>query len=274
MAAARFRPGVCGVLTSTHRNAPSNAMQAPLRFRCIRIAAPSVFARCGHKGGHRARSARAIPRRFRSKQSKREPPNFQRVVRVTIAPAGSPPRPSISWLLPQGELGELARRGVRQLSTNSTSSAATTCDLVAQEFEQLLAVESLTDLRTPPGAARSHLGVCATPMTAASATADARSRNFRFDGAIHSPPDLITSLEAVGDLTKRLPSSVATSPVGTSRRAECCPVVLEIGPRSPTALEPEVAEGNAIVWQLAPLAVDDLQLDAEAGTALLGRSFR
>ncbi len=150
-------------------------------------------------------------------------------------------------------------------------------DLALEELEQLLARDLRRRVSSPPpaAAARPTWGG-STPITAASATAGCATAAFsRSIELIHSPPDLITSLERSVICMKPSASMVATSPVGnqsspfSSARSGSPPSPLKYSERDPGAAHQQVAERLAVPRQFLARVVHDLHVHAEDRAALL-----
>src|SRR5450432_1938904 len=121
-------------------------------------------------------------------------------------------------------------------------------------------------LRTAMRSGRSsHLG-WRHAITAASRTAGCAMATFSSAmELIHSPPDFTTSLLRSVILRKPSASMVATSPVGNQRILGS----FVIAAHDPRPAHVQVAERFAVPGQLAPVAVDDLPVDAEHDASLL-----
>ena len=107
------------------------------------------------------------------------------------------------------------------------------------------------------------------PITAAWATAGWPIAAFSIAALlIHSPPDLMTSLERSTISTVPSGKSFATSPVCSQPSSEQGGLLLEVGAGDQRPARLQMAERLAVVRQLVARVVDDAQARAEGDPAL------
>ena len=174
--------------------------------------------------------------------------------------------------LAQFGLEELAGRAVREfVDKEDVIRHPPFGDLALIEGQQIggASASSRACGRRSTSGRSSHFG-CLTPITAASAISGCAIARFSSSiELIHSPPDLMTSLERSVICMKPSASMVATSPVKNQPSGRSLSVHLVIAARDPGPADQQIAKSLAVVRQILVVAIANADFDAEHRASLL-----